>query len=913
MNSQDLFPRRLRPGTACINCRRRKLRCSGTPNCDRCTAHRLDCELDEAMFTKSHGPLAPLTRKNAEPPTTAPFDAESYLHFRYGTDSIQPEQQQLLYENQQQQPYQQQQQQQQHYQQHPLLCVSQDFGSDTNSGSQASANHYRRTLAPSPDKAVSSIANKRPGETQGLAPVASALTAHTPKQRNVHVTAKPTTSSRHVPTESRTKKKTLDSLQSTARTRDDSSPEAISVEDDSANEDVSAMGIVTLDGHGEHYYGGSSGLSVFSNSSRYQQGIYPLPLARLNDSDMWLHSLQATCERELPSRDEMDHFLGLYFRHLYPFSPMFIRTTFMREYQQQRPTLHMIMLLNAIFSAACMYSDDPAVKQDATKYFGRAKIIMDEVCHISSLTNVQTLMLMAHHRHAHGSFSGGWLYSGMAIRMAIDMGLHRQDRKSDDVELSVIKNRVWFALYIYDRVSSAVGGRHPALRDGEFSVMDPSDHWIPEIVGEETDESLFETEKVISCRLLWTVKLSRILGSVLGKMFSIVTETSDSTLAQLSVTEVPQLHNSLTSWFMELPQELAYQAYGPKPSPDRPSSHPTALMHMVYYISLIMVHRPYLRPLRTSTIDVTKLRSSRSICNAAAGNVVHILESLMLHGQLQDSSVFTASCLMSAGMVFLHGINTSAPETRRSSLVGTTKAARAGLELLKTYPATETLLASASDILGAQPDCEQDEEKVPDTQKITDPLAVFAQFPALSLKSIYDDSKMAKSSMEGFEPVPSVRLRHPSLDFCAPLAGSSDKDQEATKGGDAWKAQLAHAIAVAATAFGAPDPRQDSPQTFSQLLGIPETLPLDLPDGIGQLPTEPLQWPARESQEQDYPPPERRSSEIMENDEPETPSSCADLFDKFGTRSVSPCANCDAMSHTRQDLHSPCRTCFEGR
>ncbi|KAF9987405.1 hypothetical protein BGZ75_000667 [Mortierella antarctica] len=609
----------------------------------------------------------------------------------------------------------------------------------------------------------------------------------------------------------------------------------------------------------------------------------------------------------------MDHLLELYFKHMYPFSPMFIRKTFMREYQRQRPTLHMIMLLNAIFSAACMYSDDPTVKQDATKYFGRAKIIMDEVAHISSLTNIQALMLMAHHRHAHGSFSGGWLYSGMAIRMAIDMGLHRQDRKSVDVEQSVITNRVWSALYIYDRVSSAVGGRHISLRDDEFSVMDPSDRWIAEVIGDDPGEPQFETEKTISCRLLWTVKLSRILGKVLGTMFSIVTETSDSSLAKLSATEVPQLHNTLTSWFMELPKELEYQPYGPSPTPDQPSSHPTALMHMIYYISLIMVHRPYLRPLRTSTIDATVVKSSRSICNSAAGNVVHILESLMLHGQLEDSSFFTASCYMSAGMVFIHGIITSPPETRRSALVGATKAARAGLELLKTYPAAETLLASASDILGTQPDPEQDQDKIPDPQKITDPAAVFAQFPSFSFMSIYDDSKMAKSSIEGFEPVPSIRLRHPSLDFCAPLTGSSDiKDQDTTKGGDAWKTQLAYAIAVAATAFGAPDPRQDPPKAFSQLLGIPETLPLD-PSACAELPpVEPLQQPTGGSKEhQEYRPSERRSSEIMENDEPETPSSCADLYNKFDTRSASPCAICDAMSHTRQVLRSPCEICFE--
>ncbi|KAF9571470.1 hypothetical protein EC968_000501 [Mortierella alpina] len=321
---------------------------------------------------------------------------------------------------------------------------------------------------------------------------------------------------------------------------------------------------------------------------------------------------------------------------------------------------------------------------------------------------------------------------------------------------------------------------------------------------------------------------------------------------------------------------------------------------MIYYISLIMVHRPYLRPLRTSTINATVVKSSRSICNAAAGNVVHILESLMLHGQLKDSSAFTASCYMSAGMVFIHSILISAPETRKSALVGVTKAARAGLELLKTYPAAETLLASASDIFGTQVDLEQDKEKTLDPQKSEDPVSVFAEFPSLSLMSIFDDSKMAHSSMEGFEPVPSVRLRHPSLDFCAPLAGGSDKVQDATKGGNAWKAQLEHAIAVAATAFGAPDPRLDPPQAFSQLLGIPETLPLELPECSGLLFEKSLQRPTEDLKEQEHWPPERRSSEIMENDEPETPSSCADLYDKSETNSASPCATCDAMNHTRQ-------------
>ncbi|KAF9948440.1 hypothetical protein BGZ72_009659, partial [Mortierella alpina] len=104
----------------------------------------------------------------------------------------------------------------------------------------------------------------------------------------------------------------------------------------------------------------------------------PYPLVLLNDKDMWSHSLQAACESELPPREDMDHLLNLYFKHMYPFAPLFVRQIFMQEYQRQRPALHMIMLLNAIFAVACLYSDDPTARKDAAKYFGRAKLILDE-------------------------------------------------------------------------------------------------------------------------------------------------------------------------------------------------------------------------------------------------------------------------------------------------------------------------------------------------------------------------------------------------------------------------------------------------------------------------------------------------------------------------------------------------------
>ena len=108
----------------------------------------------------------------------------------------------------------------------------------------------------------------------------------------------------------------------------------------------------------------------------------------LNDKDMWSHSFQAACEEELPPKETMDYLLDVYFKHVYPCFPTFVRKTFLQEYEEKRPTLNMMMLLNAMFAVACMRSDDPTVKQDAAKYFGRAKLILDETYHVSTITTI---------------------------------------------------------------------------------------------------------------------------------------------------------------------------------------------------------------------------------------------------------------------------------------------------------------------------------------------------------------------------------------------------------------------------------------------------------------------------------------------------------------------------------------------
>ncbi|KAG0246795.1 hypothetical protein BGX31_009042 [Mortierella sp. GBA43] len=612
----------------------------------------------------------------------------------------------------------------------------------------------------------------------------------------------------------------------------------------------SVVSTLSLDGHGQHFHGSSSGFYVCQLSSRYRQGVYPLPMAHLNDSDLWSHSLKMTSESELPSKAEMDNLLGLYFRYMYPFAPMFIRKSFMDQHASKRPDLAQILILNAIFCNACWYSDDPMIKQDSTKYFNRAKIILDETYHVSRVSAVQALLLMSHHQYAVGNYSGGWLYTGMASRIAHDIGLHRQDVQVNEPEEAEIRRRVWWAVYIADRLGGGILGRPLNLRDKEYNVQMPSGDWIDELGWDDAVEYPYEPERIISCRLLWTVKLFMQMGNVLNTMHCIEAEINGAFLADISRTQLPQLHNSLTSWFLSLPNELMYTPYTMSPNSNHPPSPPTALMHMFYYTTLTMLHRPYLRPVNSAAIDANFLVSSRNICTAAATNVCHIADSLMLHGQLRDTCYYGMACLLAAGTVHVHNAITPTPSNRETTRAGLSKTVKAAHELVKTFPVAESLIAVALDVFASQTSSMPTEVAASfiDISTFVAPFMDVTQLQSTSIGNIYEAARLAKLAKDGPGPAPSIQLRHPYGNFSMPLPEGGKDHQNSTKLSSLWQNQIAAAVAMAAIAFGGTDPQQEQ-QFFANPLELPESLRLapidifqvDATTGLGTFGTDPLQ------------------------------------------------------------------------
>ncbi|CAK7232464.1 hypothetical protein SBRCBS47491_008280 [Sporothrix bragantina] len=109
--------------------------------------------------------------------------------------------------------------------------------------------------------------------------------------------------------------------------------------------------------------------------------------------------------------------------------------------------------------------------------------LLDEILQLHDLRSVQTLMLLAIHCLRAPQGPGAWTYVGLAMRIAIDLGLHRRtaamSRPSLDNEL---KKRLFWSCYNLDRQVSITLGRPFTISDRDIDLPLPL----------EVDEAAFD-------------------------------------------------------------------------------------------------------------------------------------------------------------------------------------------------------------------------------------------------------------------------------------------------------------------------------------------------------------------------------------------------------------------------------------
>ncbi|SPO49142.1 uncharacterized protein PSANT_06833 [Moesziomyces antarcticus] len=114
------------------------------------------------------------------------------------------------------------------------------------------------------------------------------------------------------------------------------------------------------------------------------------------------------------------------------------------------------------------------------RFAERAKSYMMSSITLPSVTTVATLVLLAWHEFGVNSDSGLWMFAGMAIRMSIDLGLHRRAKNNwftaaprADANDLIQPQPLFWCVFILDRTLSIGTGRPTSLKDQEITLDYP--------------------------------------------------------------------------------------------------------------------------------------------------------------------------------------------------------------------------------------------------------------------------------------------------------------------------------------------------------------------------------------------------------------------------------------------------------
>ncbi|KAL7901870.1 fungal-specific transcription factor domain-containing protein [Trichoderma sp. TUCIM 5745] len=262
--------------------------------------------------------------------------------------------------------------------------------------------------------------------------------------------------------------------------------------------------------------------------------------------------------------------------------------------------LHCVLVKKVFLPAR--YSSRPDAKDVGERFAKRAlALLVKDIDRGSSIATLQGLLIFSSRECACGRTSQGWLYSGMAFRMARDLGLHVDPKKLgplssqfSDEDLALRQQMFW-CCYSWDKTMSLCLGRAPTMleaielptADTFLDGRDADDEiWQPVLVQGSLSESFVRQRALSSTRFAAYCELCTIIQDVLDTLYSRPHRAQrDDMLIYLTKTL-----DNLENWSSRLPRELLVQQ--DMRAVLCPPLH-ILLLNLLYHTTVILLCRPY--------------------------------------------------------------------------------------------------------------------------------------------------------------------------------------------------------------------------------------------------------------------------------------------------------------------------------
>ncbi|KAI1615129.1 nitrogen assimilation transcription factor nirA [Exophiala viscosa] len=346
--------------------------------------------------------------------------------------------------------------------------------------------------------------------------------------------------------------------------------------------------------------------------------------------------------------------LSMYWMWQGPLHNCVYRRSFFRDMVLKGPYFS-DFLVNVIYAHAARH-----IQPSDTRY---ATLLQDR----PAIPTIQGLLILGGRQCAVGRNSEGWLYTGMAIRMIKDLGLHLPRRlrlattEPDDLETW---KRVYLSAYVWDKSISLCLGRPPSLTtmlyplDCLYDHTDDQELWQPFYLGGL--ESIYASTPCYNTTTFsHFVRLSMIVNDAFDTVFG-------SRSRKFVFSRLKHIEQRLYEFYRTLPTEL--QMNESLASSGYPPPH-ICCLNILYHTMYILIYRPYflnkgLGPSR----DDALLEHAATVCTREATAVNKIFQAYGRAFANKRQTYLLSYCVYTAATIEVKQVGDPDPAISRAAV-----------------------------------------------------------------------------------------------------------------------------------------------------------------------------------------------------------------------------------------------------